>query len=303
MTTSPLGFIGLGVMGEPMCRNLRVRGGHRVVAFDLDPAPLARLAAHGVESAKSVGELVRACSILFVSLPSGAVLESLVRAHDGVLANLQPAQTFVDLGTSPVALTRRLAAEFEHRGVHYLDAPVARTRQAAEAGTLSVMVGGDAATFETVRPLIACFASDITHCGAVGNGQVTKILNNMVLFETVAALSEARAIARRAGLDPALLFDTLSKGSADSFALRNHAMKAIVPGEFPERAFSVEYARKDLAYALELARDTSVDAAGAQHVDALFAAAIDRGWGEAYHPVISRVVDDEGFAPVEKGGG
>ncbi len=303
MTASPLGFIGLGVMGEPMCRNLRVRGGHRVVAFDLDPAPLARLAAHGVESASGVGELVRSCSILFVSLPSGTVLESLVRAHDGILANLQPAQTFVDLGTSPVALTRRLAAEFEHRGVRYLDAPVARTRQAAEAGTLSVMVGGDAATFETVRPLIACFASDITHCGAVGNGQVTKILNNMVLFETVAALSEARAIARRAGLDPALLFDTLSKGSADSFALRNHGMKAIVPGEFPARAFSVEYARKDLAYALELARDTSVDAAGARHVDTLFAAAIDRGWGEAYHPVISRVVDDERSAPVEKGGG
>ncbi len=299
MTTPLIGFIGLGVMGEPMCRNLRVRGGHRVVAVDLDPAPLARVAQHGVEAAKSVGELVRTSRILFVSLPSGKVLESLVHADNGVLENLQSGQIFVDLGTSPVALTRTLAAEFERRGVHYLDAPVARTRQAAEEGTLSVMVGGDAGAFETVRPLIACFASDITHCGAVGNGQVTKILNNMVLFETVTALSEARAIARRAGLDPALLFDTLSKGSADSFALRNHGMNAIVPGEFPERAFSVEYARKDLAYALELARDTGVDAEGARHVDALFAAAIERGWGDAYHPVISRVVDDAPSAGME----
>lgn len=290
---SSIGFVGLGVMGEPMCRNLRVRSGHRVIAFDLDPAPLTRLAALGVEPADSVGALVRASDVVFVSLPSGKVLESVVRAAHGVLASVRAGQVFVDLGTSPVALTRALAHEFEERGVRYLDAPVARTRQAAEAGTLSVMVGGDAAAFERVRPLIACFASDITHCGAVGNGQVTKILNNMVLFETIAALAEARAIARRSGLDPALLFDTLSKGSADSFALRNHGMKAMLPSEFPERAFSVEYAKKDLAYALELARDTRVDAAGARRVDALFDAAIGAGWGEAYHPVISRVVDDE----------
>jgi len=293
MTDMVIGFIGLGVMGEPMCRNLRVRGGHRVIAYDLDQAPLRRLAEHGIESAGNIGEAVRTADIVFASLPSGKVLESIARAPDGLLHNVRAGQSFVDLGTSPVALTRRLAAEFEARGVRYLDAPVARTRQAAEAGTLSVMVGGDAATFEKVRPLIACFASDITHCGAVGNGQITKILNNMVLFETVAALSEAHAIARRSGLDPALLFDTLSKGSADSFALRNHGMKAIIPHQFPERAFSVEYARKDLAYALELAREAGVDAQGARRVDELFDAAIDKGWGENYHPVISRVVNGE----------
>jgi len=293
VTDTTIAFIGLGVMGEPMCRNLRLRGGHRVIACDLDQAPLRRLAEHGIETAASIAEAVCAANIVFASLPSGKVLESIVRAPDGLLRNVRAGQIFVDLGTSPVALTRCLALEFEARGVRYLDAPVARTRQAAEAGTLSVMVGGDATSFEIVRPLIACFASDITHCGAVGNGQVTKILNNMVLFETVAALSEAYAIARRSGLDPALLFDTLSKGSADSFALRNHGMKAIIAQQFPERAFSVEYARKDLAYALELARDTGVDATGARHVDALFQAAIESGWGDAYHPVISRVVDGE----------
>ncbi len=291
MSKPVVGFIGLGVMGEPMCRNLRVRGGYRVIASDLDAAPLERLVTHGIEKADGVGALVRASEVVFVSLPSGRVLEAVVRAKDGVLANMRPGQIFVDLGTSPVALTRTLAEEFVARGARYLDAPVARTRQAAEAGTLSVMVGGDAATFAQVQPLIACFASDITHCGDVGTGQVTKILNNMVLFETVAALSEAYAIARRAGLDPALLFETLSKGSADSFALRNHGMKAIIPQAFPERAFSVEYARKDLAYALELAADTQVDAEGARRVDRLFGEAIGQGLGEQYHPVISRIVD------------
>jgi 3-hydroxyisobutyrate dehydrogenase-like beta-hydroxyacid dehydrogenase len=286
-----IGFVGLGVMGEPMCRNVRVRGGHRVIATDLDAAPIARLGVHGVEAGLDVGAVVRGSDVVFASLPSGRVLESLLRADDGVLANLRAGQVFVDLGTSPVALTRTLAAAVAARGARYLDAPVARTRQAAEEGTLSVMVGGDADTFREVEPVIACFASDITHCGEVGNGQVTKILNNMVLFETVAALSEAAAIARRAGLDPALLFDTLAKGSADSFALRNHGLKAIIPERFPERSFSVAYAKKDLAYALELAADFGVDVEGALRVDRLFDRAIEQGMGDQYHPVISKVID------------
>lgn len=290
MTGSTVGFIGLGVMGEPMCRNVRVRGGYRVVAFDLDRAPLERLAAHGVQAADSAGAVARAGDVVLLSLPSGRVLDALAHAPGGLLENVRAGTILIDLGTSPVALTRGLADEFSRRGARYLDAPVARTRQAAEAGTLSVMVGGDAATLAAVRPVLECFAAEITHCGALGSGQVTKILNNMVLFQTVAALSEAYAIARGAGVDPALLFHTLAKGSADSFALRNHGIKAIVPQSFPLRAFSVEYAKKDLAYALELAAEAGVDAEGARRVDRLFEQAIARGLGQQYFPVVSRVV-------------
>ena len=285
-----IGFIGLGVMGEPMCRNIRVRGGYRVVAYDRDPAPLQRVASHGVQAAGEAVAVVRDSDIVFASLPSGRVLQDLVHAKGGLLESIRPGQVFVDLGTSPVALTKKLAAAFAERGARYLDAPVARTRQAAEAGTLSVMVGGDAATLETVRPVMACFASEITHCGALGSGQVTKILNNMVLFQTVAALSEAYAIAQHCGVDPGLLFDTLAKGSADSFALRNHGMKAIIPQSFPLRAFSVEYAKKDLAYALELAAAADVNAEGARRVDRLFDQAISQGLGDQYFPVVSRIV-------------
>ena len=294
MNETVIGFIGLGVMGEPMCRNLRVRGGYRVLAFDLDAAPLQRLVADGVEAAAGIGALVQASDLVLVSLPSGQVLEKLARAPDGLLDNLRAGQTLVDLGTSPVALTRELAAAGAQRGARYLDAPVARTRAAAEAGTLSVMVGGDAAVFAEVQPLLACFAAEITHSGAVGSGQLSKILNNMVLFETVAALSEACAIARSEGLDPARLLETLSKGSADSFALRNHGLKAIAPQSFPLRAFSVEYAKKDLAYALELAARAGIDAGGAQRVDRLFERAIAAGLGEQYFPVISRLIGKDG---------
>ena len=290
MNKLTIGFIGLGVMGEPMCRNILAKSGHKVRVFDLDAAPVQRLAALGAESAADAGALVRGCDAVLVSLPSGKVLLELAHAS-GLLAQMQPGQIFVDLGTSAVKLTRELAAEFAARGVRYLDAPVARTRQAAEAGTLSIMVGGDAATFEAIRPILACCASDITHCGPIGSGQVTKILNNMVLFQTVAALSEAYAIAHHAGFDPKLIFETLSKGSGDSFALRNHGAKAIIPQVFPARAFSVAYAKKDLSYALELAAEHGIDAVGARRVDALFEQAIAKGLGEPYFPVISRLVD------------
>ena len=174
------------------------------------------------------------------------------------------------------------------RGAAWADAPIARTRQAAQDGTLSVMVGATPELFAAIEPLIRCFATDVTHCGDVGAGQVTKILNNMVLFQTVNALAEAVAVAKRNGVDPALLLDTLSKGSADSFALRNHGLKAIVPGNFPERAFSTEYALKDLSYALELAGDAGIKIRGAELVGKILQEAIDAGSGGAYFPVIAK---------------
>lgn len=285
-----IGFIGLGVMGEPMCRNLARKSSVPVLAFDLAKEPLERLAAEGVRAAASPAQVMDQCDVVFLSLPSGEVVAKLARDADGLLAHASAGQIVVDLSTSAVDTTRALATEFEARQAHLVDAPVARTRAAAEAGTLAVMVGASPALFEQVRPLIATFATDIALCGPVGCGQVLKILNNMVLFETVVAVSEAKAIGERAGVDPTVLFNTLSMGSADSFALRNHGMKAVLPGEFPERAFSVRYAQKDLHYALQLAQQTGVDARGAQVVDGWFNTAIEAGKGENYHPVISTLM-------------
>lgn len=291
-TIKQVGFIGLGVMGEPMCRNVAVKSGLRVVAFDVNPSPLQRLSAHGVHSSSSMRTAVEGSDVVFLSLPSGEIVYQAAHAEDGLLLAVKANQIVVDLSTSPVDLTRKLAQDFSERGAIFIDAPVARTRAAAEAGTLSVMVGADPSVFEQVRPLIAAFASDITLCGPVGCGQVVKILNNMVLFQIGMAVSEAKVIGERAGVDPVLLFDTLSKGSADSFALRNHGMKAVLPGEFPLRAFSVEYARKDLRYGLSLAKEARVNAKNAQNVDELFAKAIESGLGEQYWPVVSRLIGD-----------
>jgi hypothetical protein len=282
-----IGFIGLGVMGEPICRNLVKNSGARVMAFDLSPEPLARLRADGADVAASVADVIGNNEVLFLCLPSAKHVRAVFEG-DGILKNIRQGQIVVDLGTSSVSQTRAFAKQLQASGASWADAPIARTRQAAQDGTLSVMVGAAPALYAAIEPLIRCFATDVTNCGGTGAGQVTKILNNMVLFETVNALAEAVAVAKRNGVDPALLLDTLSKGSADSFALRNHGLKAIVPGNFPERAFSTEYALKDLSYALELAADAGIKIRGAELIGQVLQEAIDAGSGGAYFPVIAK---------------
>ena len=169
--------------------------------------------------------------------------------------------------------------------------PIARTREAAETGTLSIMVGASDPLFARLRPILAHMASDISACGPLGNGQIAKIMNNMVLVQTVVALAEALVTAREAGMDPRILFEVLSKGSADSFALRNHGLKALVPATFPERAFSARYALKDIRYALELAHGNAVTLRGAELAADLLEQAIAAGDGDLYWPVLERVIE------------
>ena len=289
MAEEMIGFVGLGVMGEPICRNVAARSGRRVVAFDVRAEPLARLAAAGVRAASRLAEVAAAGTIL-LSLPGGAEVESVVLGEAGLIRHLRPGHTVIDLSTCPVALARRIGERLAERGVAFADAPVARTRQAAIEGTLSIMVGADATTFQRIRPVLETAASEITHCGAIGAGQVVKLMNNMVLFQTVVALAEALSIGRAAGVDGRVLFETLAKGSADSFALRNHGLKALLPGDFPESAFATDYAIKDVSYALELAGETGVPAEGAALARRILERSSAAGNGAAYFPALIRVI-------------
>jgi 3-hydroxyisobutyrate dehydrogenase-like beta-hydroxyacid dehydrogenase len=187
-------------------------------------------------------------------------------------------------------MARDLNARFLARGIQFADAPVARTREAAKDGTLSVMVGGPEHVFARIKPLLECVASDITYCGGAGAGQAMKIINNMVLFQNVVALAEALALIRHAGLDPQLAFSVLAKGSADSFALRNHGMKAMLKNEFPEKAFSSEYALKDIRYALRFSEEAGVFLSGADNAKETIKKAIRAGHGKAYFPALAKVV-------------
>jgi 3-hydroxyisobutyrate dehydrogenase-like beta-hydroxyacid dehydrogenase len=286
-----LGFIGTGVMGELMCRNLAKKSGARVLAYDLDPAPLERLAADGVARAESPAALAAAAEVILLSLPAGDQVRAVCSGEEGLLAHVAAGKCVVDTGTSPPDLARELYAAFGEKEVDFADAPVARTRQAAIDGTLSIMVGGDEAVFARIRPILECMASEVTHCGAAGAGQVVKILNNMMLFQNCAAIAEALAIARRAGLDERLFLETVAKSSGDSFALRSHATKAMLPRDYPEGAFSARYALKDLAYALDLAAAQGVDAKGGELARERLKEAVAEGFGERYHPVVREIID------------
>lgn len=290
MQSPTVGFIGVGVMGEPICRHIATKGGAPVIASDLNAEPLARLAEHGVRTV-ALQELTAQADIVFMSLPSGEVMKQVVAATGGLAERLRPGTTLVDLSTSSVDVTLEVARLLQDKGIAFADAPVMRTRAAAEAGTLAVPVGASPEVFGRIAPFIRTFASDVTHAGGISAGQVVKILNNMVLYETVLALSEAAAIGRRAGVQPDVLFQAFSTGSADSFALRNHGMKAIAPGQFPEKAFPVSYAKKDISYAVALGEQVGVDPTGARNLLDTLQKAIDAGHGDKYAPAISLVFE------------
>jgi 3-hydroxyisobutyrate dehydrogenase-like beta-hydroxyacid dehydrogenase len=223
-----------------------------------------------------------------LSLPGGKEVEQICLGEGGLASKAKLGWTVIDLSTSPVTLARRLYAEFEGRASAFADAPVARTRQAAIDGTLSIMVGGTPECFTRIEPLLRCMASEVTYC----SGQAVKILNNMILFQTGVALAEALAIARAHGVDGKVLFETLTKGSADSFGLRNHGMKAMLPGIFPERAFSTDYALKDLSYAIQMAEDAGVPALGADVARELMERAKELGFSKEYWPVLIKAIED-----------
>jgi 3-hydroxyisobutyrate dehydrogenase-like beta-hydroxyacid dehydrogenase len=287
-----IGFIGVGTMGEPMCRNHARKSGMTVLAADTNPAPLQRLAADGVKTA-TIDEIVASARTIFLSLPGGREVEQVCLAPGGLVHKVAAGWTVIDLSTAPVKLARRLYEEFEGRASAFADAPVARTRQAAIDGTLSIMVGGSAPCFARIEPLLRHMASEVTYCGEAGAGQACKILNNMVLFQTVVALAEALSIARAHGVDGKVLFETLAKSSADSFALRNHGMKALLPGVYPERAFSTEYALKDLGYAIAMAEEQGVPALGADVARELMERAAELGHAKEYWPVLLRSIEEE----------
>src|SRR4029078_6342004 len=184
-----LGFIGLGVMGAPMCRNLAAKSGQEVRAYDSDLDALAQMDEAGVTPAESIRDVAEHADIVFLSLPGGPQVNAVCMGAGSLLTHLKPGGLVVDFSTTPVNMARDLNARFLARGIQFAAAPVARTREEAKDGTLSVMVGGPEHVFARIKPLLECVAKDITYCGGAGAGQAMKIINNMVLFQKVVGLS------------------------------------------------------------------------------------------------------------------
>lgn len=283
-----IGFVGLGVMGGAMCRNVAKKHGGRVLMLDRDAAAMAALSDTKAEVAASLAALAAAADVVFLSLPGGPQVEAVCNE---IQASARKGTIIVDLSTTPVAVARDVAKRLKAAGLEFADAPVARTREAAQRGELSIMVGADPAILAKVKPLLDYMGSDVTHCGAIGCGQVVKLINNALVLENTVALAEMMVIGERAGVASQTLLEAVSKGSGDSFVLRNHGVKAMLPRKFPEKSFPPEYALKDLDYVLQLAKDMQVDPRVTRLARRYYDAACKNGLSGRYFPGVIELID------------
>ena len=244
-----IGFIGLGMMGAPMVRRL-LQAGHAVTVCDLDAAAVQAAAASGARTASSPAELAAQCDVVMVSLPTPDVVRRVALGPDGLHAGGR-AKVYVDLSTTGARVAREVAAGLAPHGVASLDGPVSGGPSGAAAGTLSIMVSGDAAAFETVRPALAAMGSNTRLVGAeVGQGQMLKLVNNLMLAANYAVACECLVMGAKAGLDPSVMVDVVNKSSGRSFASEAFVPRPVLQREFAF-GFRMELMSKDVRLALE----------------------------------------------------
>lgn len=284
-----VGFVGLGIMGKPMARNL-LRAGYPVTVHNRSRPPVDELVAEGAADGGSPRGVAEQSEVVITMLPDTPDVEQVTFGPQGLVEGLRPGSVLVDMSTiSPVA-TRSIAARLRERGVEMLDAPVSGGQRGAEEGTLSIMVGGDPQTFERVRPLFQALGKSVVHVGPVGAGQVCKACNQVVVALTLQAVAEALVLAERNGVDPARVRQALLGGFAGSRILEVHGQRMLEGNYQP--GFRVRLHHKDLRIALETGRSAGVPMLGTALVHELLGAVVARGWGDLDHSALARLVGE-----------
>ncbi|RPI10494.1 MAG: NAD(P)-dependent oxidoreductase [Zetaproteobacteria bacterium] len=283
MSNVTLGFLGLGVMGGPMARNL-VRAGYPVVGFDTDAKRLGNFAAGGGKPAMSLAEAGAGGEIVFLSLPTGDIVREVVVGGNGLLTVMKSGTVIVDLSTTEPKVAQDCAAAATAKGIVFLDGPVSGGEQGAIDASLSIMVGGDAATFTRVKPLLACVGKSVVHMGGSGMGQATKLINNMIVAANFASVCEAWGLAVKVGLDPATLHEAIKGGWAGSRVMEETVPRLLkrnfVPGG------SVDIMTKDVSYALNMARTANVPVPMTALAHELFRMVKAQGKGGQAQPIL-----------------
>jgi 3-hydroxyisobutyrate dehydrogenase len=246
-------FLGLGVMGGPMAGHLAKKGGHDVTVYNrTTPKAEAWVKTYGGAFAPTPRQAVEGAEIVFACVGNDDDLRSVVLGEDGALAGMKPGAIFVDHTTASAEVARELAAAAKAKGLGFIDAPVSGGQAGAENGVLTVMCGGDAATYAKVEAAIGAFARACRLMGPVGSGQLTKMVNQICIAGLVQGLSEGVHFAKRAGLDVEAVLDVISKGAAGSWQMENRG-KTMNQGKF-DFGFAVDWMRKDLGILLDEAR-------------------------------------------------
>ena len=264
----PIGFIGLGLMGKPMAKNLR-KAGVPLVVHSRSPAPVEELVAAGADRASSPAEVARRTTRIFTMLPDSPDVEHVLDGPDGIFAALQPGTIIIDTSSISPTVARRLAAKAETLGAAMLDAPVSGGEIGAIDGTLSIMVGGDEAALAAVKPLLDVVGNPdkVIRIGDSGAGQICKVCNQMVIGGTLLAVSEAFALARKSGVEPARVRDALLGGFAASRVLEVHGERILKANYQP--GFRAALYGKDMRIAAETLAAHNTPAPGSAVVQRL----------------------------------
>ncbi|HEV7664732.1 MAG TPA: NAD(P)-dependent oxidoreductase, partial [Chloroflexota bacterium] len=251
-------FIGLGHMGQHMARHV-AEAGHQVAAFDLRPDAVAMVTrTPGARRAASVAEAASEAEVVFTSLPGPPEVEAVATGPDGLLDAMPSGAIYVDLSSNSPSLIRRLHATFGERGISLLDAPVAGGVEGAEAGTLSVMVGGDRDAFDRVQPLLQAIGTKIFYCGPSGNGAIVKLCNNLSSQAQIAAAGEILSLGVKAGVDLEVLAGVIAVSTGSCRAIAETFPKQLFRRNFENPGFSTTLSAKDTHLALELAHELGV---------------------------------------------
>ena len=280
MPEKPIGFIGLGIMGIPMARNL-LKAGYPVVAYNRTASKTEGLAAEASDAmtvAASPREVAAACPILITMVTDSPDVEDVVLGPAGVIEGIQRDVVLIDMSTISPAVTRDIAVRLAEKGAHMLDAPVSGGSWGAIEGTLSIMVGGDQAVFQRCLPVFQAMGRSIVHVGSAGMGQTTKLVNQILVAGTLNAVAEALVFAAKAGADLETTIEAVSGGAAGSWQLQNLGPRAI-KGDFAP-GFMVRLQQKDLRLILEAARDMHVSLPATALVSQLYASLEAEGRGE-----------------------
>ena len=272
-----IGFIGLGIMGKPMAKNL-LKAGFEVTAYNRSEGPRAELAGAGAGIAGSPAEAARDVEMVVTNVTDSPDVEEVCLGPSGIIEGAAPGTIVVDMSTISPEVTRRIGARLAERGIRMLDAPVSGGDTGAIAGTLSIMVGGDAADLERVRPALEAMGKRIVHCGPLGSGQTVKLCNQIAVTLTNLAVCESLVFAQKSGVDPAKMIEALTGGAANSWQMSNLGPKMIKRDFAP--GFKVRLQRKDLRLALESAQQQMIALPGLALVSQLFGAVESSGLGE-----------------------
>jgi len=292
-----IGFIGLGIMGKPMLRNLR-KAGHEVAAYDVFAAAVDEVMKDGAVRGSSCKDVAARSEIVITMLPDGPEVEQAVLGPGGVLEGAHSGLILIDMSSISPLVSQKVGAACAQKGVGFLDAPVSGGEPKAIDGTLAIMVGGDKETFDQVAPLLQLMGSSVVLTGGVGAGNVTKLANQIIVACNIAAMSEALVLADRCGVDSEVVFNAIKGGLAGSTVLNAKAPMVIARNFKP--GFRIRLHQKDLRNALLTGESKKVALPLTSLVQQMLIALMNRGSGDLDHSAIWTFIDEMAPKSAEK---